>query len=76
MRQRAKFTASSLIGLGANVGTYAALTTQVAAFDGHRVLALLVGVALGSMPNFLAATVYVYRRHVARGPHDTTRPAT
>ena len=73
MKQWAKFTASSLIGLGANVGTYAALTTWVGAFDRHRILALLAGVGLGGILNFLVATVYVYRRHVAQGPHGTTR---
>ena len=63
MQQWAKFTASSLIGLGANVGSYAALTTWVGVFDRHRILALLVGVGLGGFLNFLAATLYVYRRH-------------
>ena len=76
MRQWAKFTASSLIGLGANVGTYAALTTWVSAFDRHRILALLVGVALGGALNFLAATLYVYRRHAVRVPRDPPEAAT
>lgn len=76
MRQWAKFTASSLVGLAANVGTYVALTTWVAAFERHRILALLVGVALGSGLNFLVATLYVYRRHAAPEAQCPPRAAT
>ncbi|MDE0105032.1 MAG: glycosyltransferase [Bryobacterales bacterium] len=76
LRQWAKFTASSLIGLGANVGTYAALTTWVAGFDRRRLLALLTGVAVGGMLNFLVATMYVYRRHAVPGPPRGRRVAT
>ena len=76
MRQWAKFTASSLIGLGANVGTYTALTTWVTEFDRRRILALLVGVALGGVLNFVVATVYVYRRHADPGPDCPQRGAS
>ncbi len=76
LRQWVKFTASSLIGLGANVGTYAALTTWVAGFDRRRLLALLAGVALGGILNFLLATMYVYRRHALPEPPGRRRPAT
>ena len=75
MRQFAKFTASSLIGLGANVGTYAALTTWVGPFDRHRILALLVGVTLGGILRFLVATLYVYRRHAIHVPHSSPEAA-
>jgi dolichol-phosphate mannosyltransferase len=49
-------------GLLVNVGTYAVLTTQVAAFAERRLLALLLGVAAGAIVNFLAARSYVFRR--------------
>ena len=68
MRQWARFTAASLVGLGANVGGYAILTTFVPVFDRHRLVALLFGVALGSALNFTTATLYVYRRHSAPEP--------
>ena len=74
MQQWAKFTASSLIGLAANVGSYAALPTWVGVFDRHRTLAPLVGVGLGGTLNFLLATAYVYRRHAVRAPHTKTGP--
>ena len=60
-RQWAKFVTSSLVGLTANVGCYAAVTSFVAIFDRHRLLALLMGVGLGASINFLLATRYVYR---------------
>ena len=61
--QWARFVASSLVGLSVNVGGYTLLTSTVAVFDRQRWAALLLGVALGSVVNFLASTVYVYRRH-------------
>ena len=64
--QWARFVAASLTGFVVNVGTYAALTTLVAAFDRHRLLALVCGVVLGSVANYSAATLYAYRR--ASGP--------
>ena len=60
--QWAKFTASSLIGLGVNVGSYALLTSYVEVFDRHRLLAFFCGVGLGSLVNFVVADLYVYRR--------------
>ncbi|MDE0220830.1 MAG: glycosyltransferase family 2 protein [Spirochaetaceae bacterium] len=62
VRQWTKFVASSLIGLGINVGSYAVLTSFVDLFDRHRVPALVGGVALGGLANFLVANRYVYRR--------------
>lgn len=66
VRQWTRFVASSLIGLGTNVGSYAALTTFVAPFDRHRLAALVLGVALGGVANFLVANRYVYRRDAER----------
>lgn len=57
-----RFVAGSLMGLTVNVGTYTVLTTLVAAFDRHRLAALVCGIALGSVVNFTAATLYAYRR--------------
>ena len=59
-RQWAQFVASSLLGLGLNVGTYAALTSFVAFFGRNRLLALVCGVAVGSTANYLVANGYVY----------------
>ena len=68
MRQWTKFVASSLVGLTANVGSYAVLTSLVGFFDRYRLLALVAGVGLGGIINFLLATLFVYRRHRAPGP--------
>ena len=62
-RQWTKFVAGSLFGLVVNVGSYAALTSCIAFFNANRLLALVVGVGLGSLVNFLFATMHVYRRH-------------
>ena len=62
-RQWAKFVAGSLVGLAVNVGSYSALTSFFDVFDRHRLLALVLGVGLGGVANFLLATFYVYRRH-------------
>ncbi len=65
--QLARFMASSLVGLGVNVGGYALLTSYVEAFDRHRLLAFFVGVGLGSIVNFLVSDLYVYKRPVEPG---------
>jgi dolichol-phosphate mannosyltransferase len=53
-----------LVGLVVNVGTYALLTTQTQVFSQRRLAALLIGIALGTAGNFLAARWYVFRRRV------------
>ena len=68
MRQWARFVASCLAGLATNVGTYTILTTFIDVFDRYRLIALFCGIALGSIVNFLAATLYVYREHSASRP--------
>ena len=65
-RQWAQFVGSSLLGLSVNVGTYTALTSSVAFFDRNRLLALVGGVACGSIANYLVANGYVYGRRSAR----------
>ena len=62
MGQWVRFVAGSLTGLVVNVGSYAALTSFVGFFDRHRLLALVVGVGLGGVVNFMLATWYVYRQ--------------
>ena len=62
VRQWGQFALTSLLGLGVNVGGYALLTTFVEPFAQHRLPALIVGVALGSVVNYLLANGYVYRR--------------
>lgn len=63
VRQWGKFVGSSLLGLTLNVGSYTVLTSLVDFFASHRLLALLLGVVLGTLVNFLLANFYVYRRH-------------
>ena len=77
LRQWAKFIVGSFTGLVVNVGSYTALTSFIDVFDRHRLLALMLGVGLGSLTNFLLATLYVYRRHAAPIPapaSDAARP--
>ena len=54
-----------VIGFVTNYGVYAVLTTSTSYFDDYRVLALLAGVACGSIFNFTAASLFVYseKRH-------------
>ena len=63
VRQWGKFVASSLVGLSLNVGGYTILTSFVDFFADHRLPALLLGVVLGTVANFLLANFYVYRMH-------------
>ena len=63
VRQWGKFVAGSLVGLSLNVGSYTVLTSLVDFFASHQLLALLSGVLLATLVNFLLANLYVYRRH-------------
>ena len=63
VRQWGKFVASSLVGLGLNVGGYTILTSFVDFFAARRLPALLLGVLFGTLANFLLANFYVYRRN-------------
>ena len=65
--QLARSMASSLVGLGVNVGSYAILTSYVDSFDRHRLLAFFCGVGLGSLVNFVVADLYVYGRRPDSG---------
>ena len=68
VRQWARFVAGSLVGLTANAGSYALLTTYVGYFIDRRWGALLLGVALGGLVNYVLATRYVYRPQPALQP--------
>ena len=74
VRQWGKFVAGSLAGLSVNVGGYTLLTSYVEAFAHRRLLALLLGVLLGTLVNFLLANLYVYRLH--SGPEGGPGPGT
>ena len=78
VRQWSKFVASSLVGLSVNVGSYTVLTSHVDSFAHRRLLALLIGVLLGALGNFLLANLYVYRLHSGPGrqPRDRNRSTT
>ena len=64
-RQWAEFIVSGVIGFVINYGVYAGLTSTISYFDDYRVLALVAGVACGSIFNFTAASLFVYseKRH-------------
>lgn len=59
--QWASYLLVVLVGFVVNVGTYAVLTTQTPTFARHPLVALLIGIALGTASNFLAARWYVFR---------------
>lgn len=61
-RQWTRFVASSALGLAVNVGSYTLLTSFVEPFARHRLPALVIGVGLGGIVNFLFADRFVYRR--------------
>lgn len=61
-RQWTRFAGGSVVGLAANFGSYAALTTFVDLFSRHRLAALFAGVVIGSVINFAVAARFVYRR--------------
>ena len=65
-RQWTRFAVSSVLGLGVNVGSYTLLTSVVALFSRHRLPALVIGVCLGGVVNFLISNRYVYRRDAPR----------
>lgn len=66
--QWASYVLVVLVGLVMNVGTYAVLTTQTLTFTRHPLLALLIGILLGTVSNFLAARWYVFRAGAAPRP--------
>ena len=73
VRQWGKFVAGSLAGLTLNVGGYTILTSLVDFFATRRLAALLLGVLLGTLANFLLANLYVYRPSSAAGAGGASR---
>lgn len=59
-RQWAEFIAASAIGFIINFSVYYSLTTWIGFFERIHVLALLAGVAVGSLCNFTMSTLFVY----------------
>lgn len=59
-RQWAEFLAASAVGFVINYGVYYTLSTWVGFFEEFRILALMAGVAVGSMFNFTVSTLFVY----------------
>ena len=66
--QWASYVLVVLVGFVVNVGTYAALTTQTRTFARHPLLALLMGIVLGTASNFLAARWHVFKGRSAPRP--------
>jgi|TARA_Y100000031_G_scaffold154366_1_gene201781 dolichol-phosphate mannosyltransferase len=60
LRQWAEFAISCLIGFCVSWGSYFVLTTFIDFFDRYRLLALLLGAAMGTVFNFTIASLYVY----------------
>lgn len=60
LRQWLEFVVSCLIGFSVSWGSYFILTTFTEFFDQYRLLALLLGAAVGAVFNFTAASLFVY----------------
>ena len=69
--QWASYLLVVLVGFVVNVGAYALLTTQTRTFARHPLLALLIGIVLGTASNFLAARWYVFRGKERTAPRPT-----
>ncbi|HKI73783.1 MAG TPA: glycosyltransferase family 2 protein [Pseudomonadales bacterium] len=59
-RQWVEFIAASAIGFVINYGLYYSLTTYVQLFERYHILAFISGIAVGSLFNFAASTLFVY----------------
>jgi dolichol-phosphate mannosyltransferase len=59
-KQWIEFVLASLLGFSLNWGVYVTLTGQVPFFDQYRVLALICGIGVASVLNFVISTLYVY----------------
>lgn len=59
-RQWLEFVLTSLFGFSINWGVYYLLTTHVAFFDEYRLAALVTGVGVASVFNFVMSSLYVY----------------
>ena len=59
-RQWLEFVLTSLVGFSLNWGIYMLLTSQFGFFDDYRILALLTGIGVASVFNFVMSTLFVY----------------
>lgn len=59
-RQWAEFVMASAIGFVINYSVYYSLSTYVGIFMRYHILALVAGVIVGSMFNFMTSTLFVY----------------
>ena len=59
-RQWMEFLMASAVGFIINYSVYYSLSTWVALFERFHILALLAGVAVGSLFNFTVSTLFVY----------------
>lgn len=59
-RQWFEFVLTSLIGFSLNWGVYYILTSRMAYFDDYRLLALIAGVGVASVFNFVMSSLVVY----------------
>ena len=59
-RQWLEFVVTSLVGFTMNWGVYVALTGQSSFFDENRLLALVAGIGVASVFNFMMSSLFVY----------------
>ncbi|MBO6565729.1 MAG: glycosyltransferase family 2 protein [Pseudomonadales bacterium] len=59
-KQWLEFVLASLLGFSINWGVYYVLTTYVSFFDQYRLVALVTGVGVASVFNFVMSSLYVY----------------
>lgn len=59
-RQWLEFVLTSLVGFSLNWGVYVTLTAQSDFFDTYRLLALIAGISVASIFNFVLSSLYVY----------------
>ncbi len=59
-KQWVEFVLASLFGFSINWGVYYLLTSHVLFFDEHRLVALITGVGIASVFNFVMSSLYVY----------------
>lgn len=59
-RQWVEFVITSLFGFSLNWGVYVFLTSQSSFFDEYRLLALIAGIGVASVFNFIMSSLYVY----------------
>ncbi|WP_455218427.1 glycosyltransferase [Kaarinaea lacus] len=55
------FLMTSSMGFAVNWGSYVTLTSYVPFFEAHKIMALLIGVAMGMGLNFMMARLFVFR---------------